>query len=90
MNRSRPAVISWAATTRCVTTKLRFTRPGLSNSENVESWEEAGSKDMRQRAYERWNEMLNLYETPQLDIAKYEELAAYVTRRKEQLPDAWY
>ena len=67
-----------------------FYEPKLSDSENVESWEEAGSKDMRARAYERWNEMLNQYETPHIDLAKKEELAAYVARRKEELPDAWY
>lgn len=67
-----------------------FYEPKLSDSENVESWEEAGSKDMRARAYERWNEMLNQYETPPIDLAKKEELAAYVARRKEELPDAWY
>ena len=32
-----------------------FYEPHLSDSENVESWEEGGSKDMRRRAYERWN-----------------------------------
>lgn len=31
-----------------------FYEAALSDSENVESWEEAGSKDMLQRAYERW------------------------------------
>jgi trimethylamine--corrinoid protein Co-methyltransferase len=62
----------------------------LSDSENVESWEEGGSKDMRVRAYERWNDMLNRYEEPALDVAKREELAAYVAKRKEDIPDAWY
>jgi trimethylamine--corrinoid protein Co-methyltransferase len=62
----------------------------LSDSENVESWEEAGSKDMAQRAYERWNQLLKDYEAPPLDEAKDEELLAYMTRRKEEIPDAWY
>jgi trimethylamine---corrinoid protein Co-methyltransferase len=67
-----------------------FYEPKLSDSENVESWEEGGSKDMRVCAFERWNNMLSLYETPPMDIAKKEELTAYVARRKEELPDAWY
>ena len=67
-----------------------FYEPKLSDSENVESWEEGGSKDMRRRAYERWNEMLNQYEAPPMDEAKREELTAYVAKRKEELPDAWY
>jgi trimethylamine--corrinoid protein Co-methyltransferase len=62
----------------------------LSDSENVENWEEGGSKDMRQRAYERWNQMLNEYQAPPMDEAVKEELAAYVARRKEEIPDAWY
>ncbi|WP_170468803.1 trimethylamine methyltransferase family protein [Ruegeria arenilitoris] len=67
-----------------------FYEPKLSDSENVESWEEGGSKDMRRRAYERWNAMLNEYQPPTMDEAKKEKLAAYVARRKEEIPDAWY
>ncbi len=67
-----------------------FYEPKLSNSENVESWEEAGSKDMRKRAHERWTSMLDQYQPPPIDEALREELEAYVATRKEQLPDAWY
>ncbi|QBR35006.1 trimethylamine methyltransferase [Leisingera sp. NJS201] len=67
-----------------------FYEPKLSDSENVESWEEGGCKDMRQRAYERWNQMLNEYAAPPMDEAVKEELAAYVARRKQEIPDAWY
>lgn len=67
-----------------------FYEPKLSDSENVESWEEAGSKDMRSRAYDRWNQMLEHYEAPPIDMARKEALEAFVTRRKEDLPDAWY
>ena len=67
-----------------------FYEPALSDSENVESWEEGGSNDMRQNAFKRWNSMLQNYEDPPMDIAKREELLAYVIKRKEELPDAWY
>ncbi|WP_299475892.1 trimethylamine methyltransferase family protein [uncultured Roseibium sp.] len=67
-----------------------FYEPRLSDSENVESWEEGGSKDMRQRAFERWQAMLADYQEPPMDPATREELEAYVARRKEELPDAWY
>ena len=67
-----------------------FYEPQLSDSENVESWEDGGGKDMRQRAYERWNDMLNNYEKPPIDPAIEEALAAFVAKRKEELPDAWY
>lgn len=62
----------------------------LSDSENVESWEERGAKDMERRAYERWNRLLAEYEAPPIDPAVDEELRDYVSRRKSELPDAWY
>ena len=67
-----------------------FYEPALSDSENVESWVDSGSQDMRQRAHKRWTSMLQDYQEPPIDIAKREELAAYVSKRKEELPDAWY
>ena len=67
-----------------------FYAPDLSDSENVESWEEGGAKDMRVRAHERYKKMLKEYEAPPMDESKREELAAYVSKRKEELPDAWY
>ncbi len=70
--------------------KTAFYEPALSDSENVESWEEGGSKDMRQRAFERWNTMLETYEAPAIDAEKREELESFVARRKRELPDAWY
>ena len=62
----------------------------LSDSENVESWEERGSKDTARRAYDRWNELLNQHEAPPLDEAVDEALQAYIAKRKEEVPDAWY
>ena len=67
-----------------------FYEPKLSDSENVESWEEGGSQDMRQRAHGRWTQMLKEYEAPPMEPSIHEELEAFVTRRKEELPDAWY
>jgi len=67
-----------------------FYEPALSDSENVESWEEGGSKDMRQKAFERWNKMLKEYDTPPMDAAIKEELEAFVARRKASMEDAWY
>lgn len=67
-----------------------FYEPALSDSENVESWEERGSKDMRLRAHERWQAMLKDYTAPPMENATREELQAFVARRKEELPDAWY
>ena len=67
-----------------------FYEPALSDSENVESWEERGAKDMNQRAFERWNQLLNTYEAPPIDISVDEALKDFIARRKAELPDAWY
>jgi len=70
--------------------KNAFYSAELSDSENVESWEEKGAKDMRERAYEKWNTMLNEYEQPAIEPAVKEALDSYVAKRKEEIPDAWY
>ena len=67
-----------------------FYEPALSDSENVESWEEGGEKDMRMRAYERWNAMLTQYEAPPIDAGVDEALQDYIARRKSEIPEAWY
>ncbi len=67
-----------------------FYNAELSDSENVESWEEKGGQDMRTRAYHKWNKMLDEYQPPPIDAGVKEELDAYVAKRKEAIPDAWY
>ena len=67
-----------------------FYEPRLSDSENVESWEEGGAHDMRSRATKRWQQMLKDYEPPAIDPSLKEELESFVSTRKAQLPDAWY
>lgn len=70
--------------------KTAFYEPKLSDSENVESWEEGGSLDMRERAHGHWTQMLKEYEAPPMENSMREELEAFVAKRKEELPDAWY
>ena len=67
-----------------------FYEPKLSNSENVESWEEAGAEDMRKRAFNRWKNMLQEYQPPPIEESTKEALEAFVARRKADMPDAWY
>ena len=67
-----------------------FYEPALSDSENVESWEEGGSLDMRARAHARWTAMLEAYEAPPIDPATDEALKDYIARRKSEIPEAWY
>ena len=67
-----------------------FYEPALSDSENVESWEDGGGTDMRERAHARWTQMLRDYQPPPMEDATREALEAFVVKRKEELPDAWY
>ena len=67
-----------------------FYDPKLSDSDNVESWEENGSQDMRTRAHARVTQMLKDYEAPPIEQSTRDALDAFVAKRKEDLPDAWY
>ena len=62
----------------------------LSDSESFEQWTERGSKDTAQRAFERWNRMLEEHQPPPLDEAINEALTGFVETRKNSMPDAWY
>ncbi|MDH3581833.1 MAG: trimethylamine methyltransferase family protein, partial [Hyphomicrobiales bacterium] len=67
-----------------------FVNPKLTDSESFEQWVENGEKDIQKRAHELWTSMLAGYEPPQLDPAVDEALKAYVSERKDSMPDAWY
>jgi trimethylamine--corrinoid protein Co-methyltransferase len=67
-----------------------FYDSALSDSENVEQWEEKGSKDSAERAYERWNQILDDYQQPEMPQDTLGALDEYVAKRKQELPDAWY
>ena len=62
----------------------------LSDSESFEQWTERGCKDTAQRAFERWNLLLEQHQPPPLDEAINEALADFVETRKNSMPDAWY
>jgi trimethylamine--corrinoid protein Co-methyltransferase len=70
--------------------RTAFYESSMSDSENVESWEENGAKDTQVRAFERWNAMLEEYEAPPIDPATDDALKDFVGRRKREIPDAWY
>ena len=65
-------------------------RAELADATPFEQWSEAGSKDMQQRAYERWTGMLAEYEAPPIDPAIDEALLDYIARKKASMQDAWY
>ena len=62
----------------------------MSDSESFEQWEAEGSRDAAQRAYERWNAMLEEYEKPFIDPAIDEALQEFVAKKKASMDDAWY
>ncbi len=64
-----------------------FYEPLLSNWQNYESWEAAGSLTADQRATLIWQEALERYEQPLLDPEIEERLDAFVVQRKTALRD---
>lgn len=59
-----------------------FYMPILSNRQNFEAWQEAGSIDLATRANSVWKQVLKEYEPPPLDPAIDAALVDYVARRK--------
>jgi len=64
-----------------------FYEPLVSNWQNYESWEAAGSPTVEERATRIWQEALERYEQPALEPDRAERLDAFVERRKVELRD---
>ena len=64
-----------------------FYEPLVSNWQNYESWEAAGSVTAEERATQVWQDALERYEQPPLEPEVAERLDAFVTRRKRELRD---
>jgi len=62
-----------------------FYQPLISNWQNYENWEDAGSLTATQRATKLWQAALESYEQPPLDPGIAEALAAFVAKRKTEL-----
>ena len=62
-----------------------FYMPILSNRQNFESWQEAGSIDIATQANSTWKQLLREYQQPPLDPSVDEALVDYVARRKKEL-----
>lgn len=65
-----------------------FYSPIISNRQNFEAWEEAGSIDAGARANSIWKQLLQEYEQPVLDPAIDEALVAYADKRKLEFAHA--
>ena len=69
--------------------KSAFWRSDLLDYKPFETWAEEGARDTQTLANVRVKKMLGDYQAPDLDIAKREELEAYVAIRKAEMPDAF-
>lgn len=69
--------------------KSAFWRSDLFDYKPFETWAEEGARDTQALAGLRVKKLLGDYQAPDLDIAKREELEAYVARRKAEMPDAF-
>jgi trimethylamine--corrinoid protein Co-methyltransferase len=67
-----------------------FWESAVADNNSFEQWRDEGMKDAPQRASERCKRLLAEYEQPRLDPAVDEELNAFVSRRKAELPDQWH
>jgi trimethylamine--corrinoid protein Co-methyltransferase len=62
-----------------------FYAPMISNRQNFEAWQEAGSVDSATRANTIWKALLAGYEKPPIDPAIEDALVSYVAKRKEEI-----
>jgi trimethylamine--corrinoid protein Co-methyltransferase len=62
-----------------------FYQSMISSRQNFESWQEAGSQDVTQRANTLWKKLLQEYQKPDIDPAIEEAMKDYVDRRKSEI-----
>ncbi len=61
-----------------------FYEPVLSDWRNFETWKSDGAVDATRRAARVWRQLLDEYETPDMDPGIAEELTSFIRRRKEE------
>ncbi|NKB65004.1 MAG: methyltransferase [Gammaproteobacteria bacterium] len=67
--------------------KTAFYQPILSDWQNFENWQEAGSKSATTRANGIWKSLLENYDQPHLDNAVLEKIDEYIQRRKIEIQE---
>jgi len=65
-----------------------FFMPELFDNNSIEQWQAEGSVEITARALTFAKKLLSEYQEPTLDIAKNEELLAYIAKREAQIPAA--
>ncbi|MEO0938038.1 MAG: trimethylamine methyltransferase family protein [Pseudomonadota bacterium] len=63
-----------------------FFMPELFDNNAIEQWVADGSPEITERALRYARVLLDAYEEPALDVAKDEELRAYIDRREREIP----
>ena len=66
-----------------------FYRSSIADNNSFEQWESEGSKDAAMRANALWKSMLAEYEAPPIDPGIDESLTAFMTKKKESMPDSF-
>ena len=66
-----------------------FWRSGVADNNSFEQWESEGAQDTARRAHAIWKQKLRDYEAPPLDEGIDEALQAFMTQRKDSMPDAF-
>ncbi|ARE38275.1 Trimethylamine methyltransferase family protein [Rhodovulum sp. P5] len=67
-----------------------FWRSDLLDYKPFETWDEEGARDTASLAADRVSKLLAQYQPPTLDPGISEALEAYVAKRKEEMPDAYF
>jgi trimethylamine--corrinoid protein Co-methyltransferase len=62
----------------------------LSDNNSYEQWSQEGAHDIVWRANRKWKAVLDAYQAPAVDPAKFEALAAFIAGRKASMPDMSY
>ena len=61
-----------------------------SDDQPFETWSEQGGQDAMTRANQRWKQLLNTYQAPDLDQGIDDALKDFIARKKESVKDSWY
>ena len=62
-----------------------FYSPFLSDWSNNENWRDAGARTTTERAMEIWPKLVEAYEPPPMDLARIEEMQAYIAHRRAEI-----
>ena len=65
-----------------------FYRSTMADNNSFEQWEAEGALRTEERASKMVKEMLGSYQGPEMDVAKDEELLAFIAQKKSSFPDS--